>query len=57
MVGGIDGDQLAGGSCQTGNHLIELAVNLIKPAQRGEGTLLGLAVLITVSLHELQVTA
>ena len=51
------GDRLAGGPCQTGNHLIELAVELIKPAQRGNGALLGLAVLITVSLNELQVAA
>ena len=53
----IDRDRLAGRSCQARNHLIELAVELVKPAERGDGALLGFAVLITVSLNQLQVTA
>jgi len=55
--GCIGGDRIAGSPCQTSNHLIELAVELIKPTERGDGTLFGLAVLITVSLNQLQVTA
>ena len=51
------GDRLASGACQTRNHLIELAVELVKPAQRGDGALLRLAVRITVGLDELQVAA
>ena len=53
----IDGNWLAGGPCQTGNDLSELAVKLIKSAQRGDRALFGLAVLITVSLNQLQLTA